>query len=273
MDDATHVEALRQQWLLAALRRPDPDHDGALWLSDAPARRVRGLSAYQSNAGAVAERALASAYPVVVQMLGEEAFAHLARALWQADPPQRGDLGHFGAGLAAFVSASDQLADEPYMADLARLEWAVHRAAFASDTTDAVNGLELLATHDPAQLGLVFRPGTAVVMSTHPIVSIWAAHQWPEGDERQQAFVELRALMAQGRGEAALVCRRGWRVEAAALPAGQAHLTAALLASRSIADALDESGADLEFEPWLVNAVRAGWLSEVVALGAGFHTN
>ncbi|NBX20829.1 MAG: hypothetical protein EBR58_05375, partial [Betaproteobacteria bacterium] len=41
---------------------------------------ARGLKAYQSNAHALAERALQAAYPVLTQLLGVESMGDLARA-------------------------------------------------------------------------------------------------------------------------------------------------------------------------------------------------
>ena len=68
--------------------------------------RARGLKAYQSNGHALAERALRAAYPVVTQLLGDESFADLARALWHAQPPVRGDIACWGESLAVWTQTS-----------------------------------------------------------------------------------------------------------------------------------------------------------------------
>ena len=118
--------AQEQQCLLAALFG-DAD-EAALWpclqegTHSALARR--GLLTYQSNGLALAERALGAAYPVLAQLIGDESFAPLARQVWRQQPPQRGDLAFWGGGLAAFIEAAPQLADEPFLADIARVEWA-----------------------------------------------------------------------------------------------------------------------------------------------------
>ena len=68
------AEASRQQVLLALLwRRPGAD-GGAAGLDTSAARTLQGLAAYRGNARAVAERALAAAYPTIRTMLGEEDF-------------------------------------------------------------------------------------------------------------------------------------------------------------------------------------------------------
>ena len=40
----------------------------------------------------------------------------------QAGPPLQGDVATWGVGLPDFIAAGQQLADEPYLADVARLE-------------------------------------------------------------------------------------------------------------------------------------------------------
>ena len=83
---------------------------------------------------------MAAAYPTLQQLFGVPAFAALARAYWHAEPPAAGDLACWGADLPAFVAQAEQLAAEPYLADMARLEWAVHQARSAADDDAAVYG-------------------------------------------------------------------------------------------------------------------------------------
>ena len=83
---------------------------------------ARGLQVYQANRAVLAERTLASTYLVIAQLIGLESFEPLARHFWQQHPPQRGDMGQWGAQLPDFLEASTQLTDEPFLADVARIE-------------------------------------------------------------------------------------------------------------------------------------------------------
>ena len=250
-------EAARQQALLRALWRDAPDAALTGWLRE-PARAGAGLQAYRANAGAHAERALAAAYPTLQQLLGEASFAGLARAHWQADPPRRGDLAQWGAGLAAFIADDAQLAAEPYLADMARLDWAVHEAERAADAQD-VHGLPLLAEVDPQRLRLRLQPGTALIVSAYPIATIWLAHR-SDGDD---AFATACAALAARQAESALVHRRGWRATVRALPPAEARFTRALLRAQSLAAALQAGGSDFAFEPWLIAALQGGAIAAV----------
>ena len=253
-------EAARQQALLRALWRDAPDAALAGWLRE-PAQAGAGLQAYRANAGAHAERALAAAYPTLQQLLGDASFAALARAHWQADPPRRGDLAQWGAGLAAFIADDPQLAAEPYLADMARLDWAVHQAAQAADAQDP-QGLPLLAQVEPQRLRLRLQPGCALLASAHPVVTIWLAHHGGDhgnhDDKGDDRFAAARAALAARQAETALVQRQGWRVAVRALPAAEARFTRALLQQQPLASALQGAGTDFSFETWLIAALQGG---------------
>lgn len=223
----------------------------------------RGLKAYQANGHMLAERALQAAYPVVAQMLGDASFADLARALWHAGPPQRGDIACWGDALADFLQASAQLRDEPYLADVARAEWALHRCATACDSDADLPTLVLLTTHDPAQLRLVLAPGCAVVRSAWPVASIVCAHL-DGSPSLQEAGAQLRAGLAQD----AVVWRAGLRPRLRLALAGEADALHALLQGQTLDQALDSASA-LDFAQWLPMAVQTGLVLAV--RGDGHH--
>lgn len=255
-------EALRQQMLLRVLWRDAPAAVLAGWMRDDAEAFRRGLAAYRANAGALAARALAAAYPTVAQLLGEESFMALARARWQADPPGSGDLAEWGESLADFIAGDAQLASEPYLADVARLDWAVHACERAvDDSGDAPSGLALLGSHAPARLRLQLPAGTALLRSRYPVVTIRQAHRG--GGEA--AFAQAREALHAGRGETALVARQGWRVVVQRCAPAAADFTAALLHGASLAAALHAAGAGFDFEAWLISALRAGRLVAVRA--------
>ncbi len=211
---------------------------------------ARGLKVYKSNAHMLAERALTSAYPVVSQLLGPESFADLARALWHAQPPARGDLACWGDTLADFLKASAQLQDEPYLPDVARAEWALHRCATEPDREADLASLALLTTHDPDSLVLVLAPGCAVLRSAWPFASILGAHLLgtPSLADVGQS---LRAATAQD----LVVWRRGWRPDFRQALPGEATVISTLLNGASLGRAL-EADSTLDFAQWFPLAVQ-----------------
>ena len=263
----TDREAVRQQWLLQALAGVlgPSGPTGPAWLAGSPARQQRGLQVYRANAAATAVRALAAAYPTVQLLLGEPAFAALAQALWQAAPPQRGDLAAWGEALPGWMAADAQLAGEPYLPDLARLEWALHLAARASDDVAPVTGLDLLASADPAELHLRLRAGHAVLRAAHPVFTLWAAHRSDAPDR----FAPARAALARAQGEAVRVTRRGLAVEVDCIDAATAAFEQDLLRGTALAAALDAVAPDFDVEGWLVDSLRRDAIAGVALRPAG----
>lgn len=247
--------ARQQQALLAALweRRPADAMARLAGLALPGPLGERGLRAYRSNGRALAERALAAAYPAVAALLGEENFAAVAQQLWLAAPPVRGDLALWGDALPRWIESEADLArEEPYLADVARVEWALHQAATAADATLDADSFASLQTQDPARLTLLLAPGTWYLASDWPVVTLVAAHTGgaPPVDEA------ARRLQA-GVAEAALVWREGLQPRLRALAADEVPFVAALCQRRSLADALDSAPA-LAFDAWLAPAVQAG---------------
>ena len=185
--------ARQQQDLLAALFAWPRDNAMLNISNYVYDTQARGLKVYQNNGHALAERTLRVAYPVLAQLLGADSFAALSRALWHAHPPARGDLAQWGGDLAGFVSASDQLLEEPYLSDVARVEWALHTCAGCADRAPEPATFHLLMAHDPAALRLVLAPGCAVLHSVWPVASIVTAHRHPNSDDDANAHANAHA--------------------------------------------------------------------------------
>lgn len=251
-----------QETLLTALWAPT--HDAARDLlsgfsgaaDDASSTHLwRGMAAYRSHAAAQSVRTLVVAYPVLAQLLGEENFDALARQLWQTQPPQHGDLARWGGSLVRLIGQlPGLLAAEPYLADVARTEWALHEAATAADVGPDPQSYALLAGTDPAALWLTLAPGTACIASRWPVVTLIEAH-----DGGPPALALAARRLAEGRAETALVWRPVYRPRLRAAQAGEAAFIAAVSAGQSLLDALTGAG-DFDFHAWLAPAVHEGLL-------------
>ncbi len=213
----------------------------------------RGLMAYQANGHALAERGLLAAYPVIAQLIGTESFNALARDLWHSHPPRWGDLARWGDALPGFLASSEQLADVPYLADVAKVEWALHHAAGAPDAEPDLSSFVRLSTEDPEGLTLWLAPGTSLVTSAWPVVSLVTAHTAGE-----PTLAEAGRRVRDRVGETAVVWRQGWRPCVAACPANAIGLLPALLRGAALTEALGQAPADFDFSDWLTQAVHSG---------------
>lgn len=256
-------ELARQQRLLRALWRRDADSALQEWVHESGAWAQHGLDAYRGNASAIAERTLAAAFPTVRQLVGDESFARLARAHWHRHPPCRGDLARYGDALPDWIADDPQLASEPYLADVARVDWAVHAIECATDVAPVPEGLRLLGERDPAQLMLRLRPGLQCIASRWPVVTIWRAHRSDAADR----FAAVRQAFDDGVAENALVSRPQWRASVSVIDAPGARFIAALGEAMPLSRALDAAGGRFDFEAWLHDAVRQQWLQAVEPVG------
>jgi hypothetical protein len=223
----------------------------------------RGLQTYQANAHASALRSLHTAYPVIAQLIGVDAFDHLAHDFWAQHPPIRGDLAQWGSELAEFIATISALQTEPFLSDVAKAEWALHTAATAADQAADLATFVLLTEQDASALTLQLAPGTALIHSNYPIASVLTAHLYAA-----PSFVEVGQKLRQTVPEIALVWRQGLRPMVASCTTGEAAFISHLQAGKSllaaiVATSTDDFANDLlnfDFNVWLSKAVQSGLL-------------
>lgn len=250
--------AQQQQSLLAALFEWPAQNAMKNIAACAEDTGARGIKAYQTNGHVLAERALQAAYPVIRQLLGDESFADLARALWHAYPPQHGDVGRWGENLATFIGASEQLAAEPYLADVARAEWCMHQISTAASVLSNPASLTLLTTEDPTSVTLAIAPGSRVLRSAWPVASILNAHLAGE-PAFDVVAVQLRNQLPQD----LVVWRSGFRPQVREALAGEYEVIDALSQGTPLAQALEHAPA-LDFSVWFPMALRSGLVTGVI---------
>jgi len=237
-----------------ALTDPPRAQDIAAEIDGRVPRTLDRLALYRGNVHAAWEKALASAYPVVRALVGEDFLGGLARAYGRAHPSTSGDLNRFGADFADFVRDFEHTQGLPYLGDVAELEWAVHRAHYAADSFGLSR--DRIAALPPADLlaaRFELHPACAWIESPFPVASIWLAHQ-------PNATVALPDDL--GRREFALVTRPGWRVEVLASSAGEVVALKHLHAGADMECAI---GVALGIEPQF-NFARAlvRWLDHAI---------
>lgn len=97
------------------------------------AKNRNRVAQYRANLWRTWHKVLASAYPLVRTLLGDDFFLTLSCEYGTADPARSGDFNQFGSRMAELLEAWPPTAAYRYLTDVARLEWLVHRAYFADD--------------------------------------------------------------------------------------------------------------------------------------------
>ena len=259
MASARDAEAHRQQALLAALATRGAAPAG-LALQGDERRATQGLDAYRINAAAIAERALGAVFPTIAALIGADDFAHLAQEFWRAQPPTCGDLGEWGGAFPDWLAAHAAFTEWPYFGDCARLDLALHHCERAAEAEPDTTSLAMLADGDPARLTIALVPGTALVDSRWPVVTIHAAHHGA-------GFDAVRDALAREESEAAFVVRDGWRASVQRVDGATARWTAALLRGAPLAEALEAAGEAFDLAHWLAGALQGRWVKGVAAFG------
>jgi hypothetical protein len=208
---------------------------------------------YRGNLSATWNKTLASAYPVIAQLVGEEFFGGLSQEYGRAHPSASGDLNEFGSQFAAFLAAFPHTASLPYLPDMARLEWAMHRAHYASDAPAMTSSdLSAIAPDQLEECHLPLRPAVSVIASEWSVVPLWLAHQ-PGGPP----FPDEMAAASYG-----LIARPRWKIALVPLSRASHAVLAVLHGGGSFGAALDAAfEIDEEFD---VAAQLRQWLEYAV---------
>jgi hypothetical protein len=147
------------------------------------AREERGaVDVHRRNVASARRDALAATYPVVRRLVGDAFFGALASRYGRAHPSRSGDLHLYGDALARFAADDPFAAALPYLADVARLEWACHEALHAADAPplDVLALARVPPERQPA-IRFALHPSVRLLASEHPVVALWEANQ-PERD-------------------------------------------------------------------------------------------
>lgn len=217
----------------------------------------RRFRVYRNNVHHGLATALGDAYPVVRRLVGDAFFQAMARAFVTTTPPKTRSLALFGDGFPAFVESFPPAARVPYLTDVALLERAALEALHAADVAPLAPAA--LTTHDEAVAFARFvpHPAARLVVSTHPVVSIWRANQ--PGTEPPASLLQ--------RAETALVTRPDDVVLVQNLEPAVGRFAAGILhghtAAAALADALAcDPGVDpvAAWQPLLAGGALAGFL-------------
>ncbi len=145
--------------------------------------------------------ALAATFPTVQALVGESFFAGMARSFIEANMPEQPVLSEYGAGVAGFIADFEPARGLPYLADMARLDWAMN-LAFHAEPGLALDAAALAAV-PPEQLPslrLRLVRGATLIRSAFPLDRIWRASQADALDEKVDLALGGTALLVQGAG-------------------------------------------------------------------------
>lgn len=236
---AESINALAQ-----AILSPTPE-------SNHPLLTEQRLQIYRHHRRASVLGAMQEHYPTILTLVGDDFFAYLVDHYHAQFPSLCADLGRFGHCLGDFLNDFPPAQGLAYLADIARLEWAIHEVYHEADTMPFhPSRLSALAVHDYPQLRFVLNPALRLIRSDYPLLEIMTlCHP-------TQAHTTLK--LDQKKGGDLLVFRPQFVVELLTLNAGEFEFLSLLSKQCDLQTAYLHSQAidpDFELERMLKQAI------------------
>jgi hypothetical protein len=143
-----------------------------------PAARV-GI--YRHHAFATLGDALQGTFPVVCRLVDKRFFAYAAHEYLREHPPHSRCLVEYGADFADFLAGFGPCQRLPYLADVARFEWALNIAATVREATPLqAEILAAIPAGEAAYVAFRLQPSLSYFVSPWPIDAIWQANKADE---------------------------------------------------------------------------------------------
>jgi hypothetical protein len=140
-----------------------------------PAARI-GI--YRNHAFATLGASLQGTFPVVCRLVDERFFAYATHEYLREHPPHSRCLIEHGADFADFLADFEPCKALPYLADVARFEWALNIAASVREAAPLEPGaLAAVPANEAAYVALRLQPSLSYLTSPWPIDAIWQANQ------------------------------------------------------------------------------------------------
>ncbi len=218
-------------------------------------RRRQRFDIYRNNVFVALVDGLEARFPAVARIVGRDYFRAMARGYAGAEP-SRGAYLDYGRSFPDFLAGFGPVADTPYLADVARLEWARHESYHAPDAA-ALSAAAFAALAPDPGAALALHPAARLVSSAYPIHAIWAANAHDGA---------AASLALPDHGEAVLVTRPDERVAVRALGPGAAAFAAALGKGAALGEAYErarETASEFSLERALRDLLAAGALGGV----------
>jgi hypothetical protein len=136
------------------------------------------LAVYRHHIFTALTAVLETAYPVVCRLVDRRFFAYAADAFIRLYAPTGPCLTEYGAAFPDFLASFPACEGHPYLPDVARLEWAIHRASHSSQVEPLDHArLRSVDPADMSRLTFAMDPSLSLLASPWPVDRIWRAHQ------------------------------------------------------------------------------------------------
>lgn len=179
--------------------------------------------------------ALKTSYPSVLRLVGTDCFDGAAARYIAAVPSLSGNLQEFGEAFPNFLATMLETVELPYLADVARLEWARQESYLAAEARPIpLESLTSLEEEELARTVFALHPSVHLIDSRYPVLDIWHFCQ-----EENQDYLRLGE-----QGQAVLVWRKGTQIVMQAISSCSCQFITGLLAEMPLGATIGSAGAE-----------------------------
>jgi hypothetical protein len=162
------LQTLQTLMTRAIFTRDNTDIAGELLAGKADAGRRFAI--YRNNTLLSLTRHLKTIFPVTARLGDERFFDYAANAYILRHPPGEARLAVYGKTFPRFLARFPACRHAPILAEVARLEWAIHDALIAEER-DAISPGGLIGSES-----VTLQPSLRFVVSRWPVLDLWAGH-------------------------------------------------------------------------------------------------
>jgi hypothetical protein len=209
------------------------------------------LDIYRNTIVTGLTKALRLSFPVVQRLVGTDFFNGAAECFIAAHPPREAYLDRYGGEFPDFLRDFPPATSLAYLADVARLEWAISGVLHAPDAEPLdLAAIAAVDSEDQSHISFVAHPAVRLLRADYPVDHIWRAML--AGDDEALTSLDINA------GPVHLVVeRRATGVEVVPLDAPAWHFLADLCGGHPLQSAL-ERAAGLDTSAVLAEHLATG---------------
>lgn len=217
---------------------------------------LQNIEIYQSSTFGALQKVLKEIYPVCLKLVGEEFFIAMIEDFIIANPSLSPDIGEYGKSLPDYIANFEPAEHLPYLADVAKLEWAWHQIYDAADNTLIdFDKLSSCYASEGENIQFTLSHNSTLLFSSFPIHRIWEINQddYAENEtvtlqDNQQFYYFIWRNELEMRID--LLTQAEWQM----LSWSQAGYTLG-----DIAERIETLNYEIDFSEILVKATQCGW--------------
>lgn len=142
------------------------------------------VKCYRNNLHYGLIKALAKTYPVICRLVGQSFFEAVALKYVIQEIPTSYSLNDYGENFDEFLSIFPPIASLPYLPEVARLEWQIHRVLIGPENSKFdFKSFAAVQVEKQSELCFYLAENAVLFESTFPVDKIWAIHQEDPNDE------------------------------------------------------------------------------------------